>query len=48
MDDKKKKFLNPEAEVVAFNNEDIITLSGGTATADWDNGGYREPWQENA
>lgn len=48
MIDKKKKFIMPEADVIDFSDEDIITLSGGTATADWDNGGYREPWQENA
>ena len=29
MDDKKKKkYVIPEAEVVSFANEDIITLSG--------------------
>ena len=48
MDDRKKKFKIPEAEVIDFSDEDIITLSGGTATADWNTGGYREPWKENA
>ena len=28
MDDKKKKYLIPEAEIVDFADEDIITLSG--------------------
>lgn len=41
-DKKKKKFIIPEAEVVNFDNEDIITLSnGGEAGANWltdDNG----------
>ena len=27
MDDKKKKFVLPEADVVDFSNEDIITAS---------------------
>ena len=27
MDDKKKKFMMPEVEIVAFSNEDIITTS---------------------
>lgn len=31
----KKKFLKPEAEIVDFKNNDIITLSG----ADVDDGG---------
>ena len=31
MDDKKKKkFIIPEAEVIDFHNNDIITLSDGT------------------
>lgn len=29
---EKKKFIVPEAEVIAFTNDDIITRSGG----DWD------------
>ena len=29
MDDKKKKFIMPEADLVSFSNDDIITLSGG-------------------
>lgn len=33
MNDKKKKFVNPEANVVDFANEDIITLSGATQKA---------------
>ena len=27
MDDKKKRFIMPEAEIVAFNNDDIVTAS---------------------
>ena len=30
MDDKKKKFIIPEAEKVNFVEDDIITLSDGT------------------
>lgn len=29
MDEKKKEFVAPEAEVVNFTNEDIITISAG-------------------
>lgn len=41
MDDKKKKYLKPEAEVVDYSAEDIITLSVGTQNGNWaddDNG----------
>ncbi len=30
MDDKKKTFVIPEAQIVPFTNEDIITESAGT------------------
>ena len=33
MDDKKKKFVIPDAEVVDFAMEDIITVSSGEQTA---------------
>ena len=38
MDDKKKKkkFIIPEAEVIEFNNNDIITLSMGVNGLNWD------------
>ena len=29
MDDKKKRFVIPNAEIVSFTNADIITVSGG-------------------
>ena len=29
MDDKKKKYVVPEAEITEFVSEDIIALSGG-------------------
>ena len=29
MDDKKKKYVIPDAELVSFANEDIITFSNG-------------------
>jgi len=29
MDDKKKRFVIPNAEIVNFTNADIITVSGG-------------------
>ena len=36
MDDKKKKFIVPDAELVDFANDDIITLSAlGTGNSDW-------------
>lgn len=44
MNDKKKKFVNPEVEVVDFSEEDIITASVPTDLFDdggTDNG---EPW----
>ena len=43
MDDKKKKFIAPEADVLDFANDDIITLSAGE-TAGWNDGG--EWWME--
>ena len=49
MIDKKKKFKNPEAEVVDFANDDIITLSGATqqavdANGVWGNDDNTEVW----
>lgn len=38
MDDKKKKYEKPEAEVIDFNNEDIITMSVGATAAGWTDG----------
>lgn len=36
MDDKKKKYAIPEAEIVNFGNNDIITISGTDANnTDW-------------
>lgn len=38
MDDKKKKkYVIPEAEILDFANDDIITLSGAE-TAEWGEG----------
>ena len=46
MDDKKKKkYVIPEAEVVNFADNDIITLSG-TDTATWGGGDGEEWWME--
>ena len=36
MDDKKKKFIVPEANVVDFSNEDIITSSIAKANDELD------------
>ena len=39
MDDKKKKYVIPEAEITEFAVEDIIVTSladGGDATGEWD------------
>ena len=49
MNDEKKKFVIPEADVVDFVNEDIITLSGATQTAigadgQWGNDDNTEGW----
>ena len=39
MDDKKKKYAKPEADVVDFTKEDIITASlTNEGEAAWDNG----------
>lgn len=44
-DKKKKKFIIPDAEVVDFENQDIITLSnGGEAGADWTKDDNGEGW----
>ena len=37
MDDKKKKFVTPEAEIIDFSEEDIITGSGDPDWANDDN-----------
>ena len=44
MDDKKKKFIAPEADVLDFAHDDIITLSGDE-TATW-GGGDGEWWMD--
>ena len=49
MNDKKKKFVIPEAEIIDFSEEDIITGSGltpGEDTDDWWTTGGDENWQE--
>ena len=43
MDDKKKKFIAPEADVLDYANDDIITLSSND-TAQWGDGA--EWWME--
>ena len=43
MDDKKKKFIVPEADILEFANDDIITMSAGD-TAEWTGG---EEWWVN-
>ena len=42
MDDKKKKFAIPEAEIVNFAEEDIITKSAGLGN--WDEDDNTEVW----
>ena len=42
MNDKKKTFLVPEAEIVTFNQEDIIAESAGTNG--WENDDNTEVW----
>ena len=46
MDDKKKKFIIPEVEVVAFNNDDLITLSTQTVNDEaWVGDDNMEDWK---
>ena len=38
MENKKKKFIIPEAEIVTFNNDDVIATSAGMSAepdGDW-------------
>ena len=47
MDEKKKKFAIPEAEVVSYANEDAIATSltdGGAATGGWSGNNNGEDW----
>ena len=37
MDEKKKKFISPEADILEFIDNDIITLSGDDS-ASWGDG----------
>ena len=49
MNDKKKKFIIPEAEMVDFGNNDIITISGVTTNnADWTQDPDVETFSEGA
>lgn len=43
MDNKDKWFIKPEAILIVFNDEDIITISEGT-TDGFLNDGDRERW----
>lgn len=50
MNDKKKKFIIPEADIVDFANADIITLSAATQQAIdgdglWGNDDNTEGWK---
>lgn len=43
MNEKKKKFEKPEAEVIDFSNSDIITLSnGGEFPDEWTGEGWED------
>jgi len=42
MDDKKKEFITPEAEIVAFSQKDIIAESAGVDG--WDSDDNTEVW----
>lgn len=45
MDDKKKKYSIPEAEIVDFSNQDIITLSALDGNSpDWIGDDNTEDW----
>ena len=43
MDDKKKKYQNPELLVICLNNDNITLSLGGTIG---DGGDNEEPWEE--
>ena len=43
MDDKKKKYTKPEANVIDFEGEDIVTVSVVDAEATWGDG-TQENW----
>ena len=38
MDDKKKRFVIPEAEIVDFSADDIITISSLDRAVEWTEG----------
>lgn len=40
--DDKKKYVIPEAEIVNFVNDDIVTVSANDGTAGWDGEEYVE------
>ena len=42
--DEEKKFIVPEAEIVDYANDDIITLSGVDAALGWDPATDWENW----
>ena len=42
MEDKKMKYTIPEAEIVIFNNKDIITASDATDLINWELSGDGE------
>ena len=47
MDNKKKKYVVPEADVVKYANEDVIVTSledGGEASGGWDSNNNGENW----
>ena len=44
MKDEKKKFIIPDAEIIEFSNNDIITLSDGTGNTDWGEDDNVEPF----
>lgn len=43
--DEEKKFIVPEAEIVDFTNEDIITLSGAIQGGFWGDDDNAEDWR---
>ena len=46
MDDKKKRFVIPEAELIGFTNNDIITLSNADQGAYWGDDDNGEDWED--
>ena len=43
-DKKKKKYVVPEAEILDFANDDIVTVSADTESGGWNTDNNTESW----